>query len=138
MNKDGPRQRALDKQALIDAERDKKAAAEAEKKQAAEWAVGAKDNSRAKVAEEKEAERMRKAAELAAIVAQDEAELGGVKTVKKIKKKGKDDFDLLNAALASAPKTKAQKEAELKKKQSEERQKAEKLAREQKEARLKV
>lgn len=70
--------------------------------------------------------------------AEDEAELGGIKTVKKVKKKGKDDFDLLNAALAVAPKSKAQKEAEEKKKLLEERKKADDAAREAKEARLKV
>jgi hypothetical protein len=75
---------------------------------------------------------------LAALIAQEEAELGGVKQVKKVKKKGKDDFDLLNAALAATPKTKAQKDAELKKKIQEDRVKSEEAAREAKEARLKV
>ena len=70
--------------------------------------------------------------------AEEEAELGGIKTAKKVKKKGKDDFDLLNAALAVAPKSKAQKEAEEKKKILEERKKADEAAREAKEARLKV
>ena len=75
---------------------------------------------------------------IAALKAQEEAELGGIKSVKKTKKKGKDDFDLLNAALASAPKSKAQKEAEEKKKQLEEKKKAEEAARQAKEDRLKV
>ena len=58
--------------------------------------------------------------------------------MKKTKKKGKDDFDLLNAALATAPKSKAQKESEQKKKEQEERIKIEEAAREAKEAQRKV
>lgn len=80
----------------------------------------------------------RKVAELEAIKAQDEADVSGVKQVKKTKKKGKDDFDMLNAALAAAPKTKAQKDAELKKKEKDEQLKAEAAVREAKEAQRKV
>lgn len=45
----------------------------------------------------------------AALLAADEESSAKVKTASKTKKKGKDDFDMLNAALASQPKTKAQK-----------------------------
>lgn len=117
---------------------EKRTAEEKEKLDAAEWSVGAKNDSKAKLHEEKEAEKIRKAAELAAIKAADEAALGDVKTVKKTKKKGKDDFDLLNAALANAPKTKAQKDAELKKKEQEIRLKAEEEVRLAKEAKRAV
>ena len=56
----------------------------------------------------------------------------------KTKKKGKDDFDALNDALAKMPKTKAQKEAEAKKKADEDRKMKEEEARIAKEARLKA
>ena len=59
-----PKEKALEKKALAEAEKEKKASAEREKAVAQEWAVGAKDNSKAKQAEEKEAEKLRKAAEL--------------------------------------------------------------------------
>ena len=45
---------------------------------------------------------------------------------KTAKKKGKDDFDMLNAALSSQPKTKLQKEKEAKAKALEEKKKEEK------------
>ena len=45
----------------------------------------------------------------AQLMAEEESALASIKTAPKTKKKGKDEFDLLNAALASAPKTKAQK-----------------------------
>ena len=56
-------------------------------------------------------ERLRKAKEKKELEEADNAGLASV-VVKKsaTKKKGKDDLDMLNAALASAPKTKAQKE----------------------------
>ena len=65
---------------------------------------------------------------MAALLKEDEA-THPTTVGKKPKKKGKDDFDLLNAALASAPKTKAQKQQELKKKQDEQRRKEEDEAR---------
>ena len=65
---------------------------------------------------------------MAAILKEDEATHPAT-VGKKPKKKGKDDFDLLNAALAAAPKTKAQKQQELKKKQDEQRRKEEEEAR---------
>jgi hypothetical protein len=65
-----------------------------------------------------------------------EEEEASVKSIsKKPKKKGKDDFDLLNAALAAAPKTKAQKAAEEKKRAEEQRRKQEAENREKKEER---
>lgn len=50
----GPKAKALEKQAVLQAEREAKAKQEEERKAAAEWAVGAKDDSRHKAAEEKE------------------------------------------------------------------------------------
>ena len=130
--------KALDRQAAIEAERERKQNEENEKKSSIEWSVGTKDSSRSKAMEEKEAEKQRNLAEKAAALAADEASTSGIKKIAKTKKKGKDDFDLLNQALKAAPKTKAQKEAEAAKLQAEERKKADELAREKKAARLKV
>ena len=73
---------------------------------------------------------MKKKQEVAALLAAEEASATGtVFKVKKPKKKGKDDLDKLNEALASAPKTKAQKLAEEKKKAAELKRKKEEEAR---------
>lgn len=134
-----PKQKAQDKQEQLEAARQQKAAEEAERKAAAEWSVGAKTGGKAQEAEEKEALKRQKAAEKAAALAEDEAMLSGVvKVGKPAKKKGKDDFDLLNAALANQPKTKAQKDAEAKKKLADEQKRKEAEAREQREAKAKV
>ena len=61
-----------------------------------------------------------------------------MKKVAKTKKKGKDDFDMLNATLAKMPKTKAMKDAEAKAIVDAERKVKEAAAREAKEAKLKV
>lgn len=68
---------------------------------------------------------------MADLLAAEEAALAGTvfKVKKAPKKKGKDDFDKLNEALASVPKTKAQKLAEEKKKQAELKRKKEEEAR---------
>ena len=50
----GPKAKALEKQAVLQAERDAKAREEEERKAAAEWAVGSKDDAKLKAAEEKE------------------------------------------------------------------------------------
>jgi len=107
----GPRAKAMAKKAALEAERAGQAAAAAEAAEAASWEVGAKKDKTA----DKEAEKLRKAAEKAALLAEDDAGLAEV-TVKKAKnkKKGKDDFADLSAALAAAPKTAAQKAAERK------------------------
>lgn len=115
-----------------------KARAAKDKEDAASWAVGAKSNAKAKELEDKDAEKRQKAAEKAALLAAEEAELSNVVRTVKTKKVGKDDFDLLNAALAKQPKTKAQKDAEEKKKKDEERKKKEAEARELKEQQRKV
>jgi hypothetical protein len=81
---------------------------------------------------------LRKAAEKLALNAADEESNSEVKKVAKTKKKGKDDFDLLNATLAKMPKTKAMKDAEAKAIVDAERKKKDAEAREAKEARLKV
>ena len=59
-----PKEKALEKKALNEAEKARKAEEEREKKEVAEWNVGAKDNARARAAEEKEAERIKKANDL--------------------------------------------------------------------------
>ena len=100
--------------------------------------MGAKDNSKAKLSEDKEAEKLRKAAEKLALNAADEESNSDIKKIAKTKKKGKDDFDLLNAAIAKMPKTKAMKDAEAKAIVDAERKKKDVEAREAKEARLKV
>eukprot|EP01040_Poterioochromonas_malhamensis_P014939 gene14939-16629_t len=127
------KQKALLKQADQEAARKQREEEEKEKREAAAWKVGAKDDARSRAEEEKEAEKRRKAAEKAALQAAEEAELSGVARTGKPKKKGKDDFDMLKAALAQQPKTKAQKAAEEKKKQDEERRKKEEEARLKKE-----
>jgi hypothetical protein len=123
------KQRRLDQQAANEAARSAKAAADAERIEAASWADGAKSNAKQRAMEEKEMERARRQAEVSALQAAEESDLGTITVKKKTKKKGKDDFDLLNAALAAAPKTKAQKEKEAKQKELAERKK--KMAAEQ-------
>lgn len=134
----GPKAKALDKKAQLEEAAALKAQQEREKADAAAWSVGAKDNSKDAAKAAAEAEKLRKAAEKASLLAEEEAMLGGVAKVKAPKKKGKDDFDMLNAALANQPKTKAQKEAEAKKKLLEEQKTKEDEARAAKEARLKA
>lgn len=90
------------------------------------------------MSEDKEAEKLRKAAEKLALNAADEESTSDVKKAAKTKKKGKDDFDMLNATLAKMPKTKAMKDAEAKAIVDAERKKKDADAREAKEARLKV
>lgn len=134
-----PKQSALEKKEALEAERARKAADDAERQEAASWAVGAKDNSRQKDLEDKEALKRQKAADKAALLAADEESLSSiVKTGKPKKAKGKDDFAMLNAALANQPKTKAQKEADAKKAEAEERKRKEAEIREQKEAQMKA
>ena len=133
-----PKARAEATKAAAEDRANQKAAADAEAQEASIWSMGAKDNSKAKAAEDKDEEKRRKAAEKAALLAAEEAEMSGVKREVKTKKKGKDDFDQLNAALSLQPKTKAQKDAEAKKKAMEEQKAKEAKAREEKEARLKA
>jgi hypothetical protein len=69
---------------------------------------------------------------MAELLAADEANISASGTIAKkkaTKKKGKDDFDKLNEALAAVPKTKAQKLAEEKKKAAELKRKKEEEAR---------
>lgn len=120
-----PKDKNLEKKALAQAEKDAKAAAEAERADAAAWGVGAnaKAAARQKEAEDKAAAKAAKKAETDRLLAADSA--GVAVASKKTKKKGKDDFDKLNAALAAVPKTKAQKEAEAAAKRKEESMKQE-------------
>lgn len=133
-----PKQKALEKKAENEAARKQKEDHDAELREQASWAVGTKDSRKQREDEEKEAEKRRRAAEKAALEASEQAELGQIQRTGKPKKKGKDDFDFLNAALANQPKTKAQKDAEKKKQQEEERRKKEAEAAELREARRKV
>lgn len=134
----GPKQKALDKREENEDKKILKAQAEEAQREAAEWKIGAKDSSKSKANEDKEAEKLRKAAEKLALNEADEESNAGIKIKKATKKKGKDDFDMLNASIAKMPKTKAMKEAEAKALEAEERKKKEAAAREVKEARLKV
>jgi hypothetical protein len=103
---------ALEKKAAAQAVKDDRKAADDERVEAATWDVGAnsKGAAKQKEAEEKAAAKAAKKAETETLLAT-EATAAPV-AAKKTKKKGKDDFDKLNAALAAVPKTKAQKEAE--------------------------
>lgn len=124
-----PKQKALEKQSQLEADKETKRQLEEEKRLAAEWSVGSnsKEMSKQKELEDKEMAKRQKAQDMAALLAAEEAELGGIVKVKtgQKKKKEKDDFDLLNAALKTQPKTKAQKEAEQKKKELEEQKQRE-------------
>lgn len=134
------KEKNLAKKAQAQQEKDNAATAAAEAAEAASWDVGAKKDK--KGAAEKEAEKLKKAADKAAALAEEDAVLASVVVKKgstKKAKKGKDDFAELQAALASAPKTAAQKAAERKAaeqaKKKEERMKAEQDAKAAKEAR---
>jgi hypothetical protein len=130
-----PPKGATRKDQIKNSQMEKEAAVHAvkEARDAKNWEVGAKDNSKSLQSAEKDAEKARKAKEKAALEAQENASMGASK-VKKTKKKGKDDFDLLNAALAKQPKTKAQKEAEERQKVIDEKKKKDEIARKAKEA----
>jgi len=82
------------------------------------WNEGAnkKKAKKAGMEDEKQAEKMRKAKEMKELMEADDQSMP-TKNVKKSKKKKDDDFAALQAALKSAPKTKAQKEAERKEEQ---------------------
>jgi hypothetical protein len=133
-----PKQKALDKKEKLESDRQELARAELERREAAEWSVGARDDSKVKKQEEAEILKRQKAAEKAALLAAEESDLSKVVVKKKAAKKEQGDLALLNKALAEAPKTQAQKAAELKKRQDEERKKDEEEKRLAKEERLKV
>jgi len=123
MPKDGPKQKALAKAEANMSAQAEKDAQDAEQEAQADWSVGAKGKGKKAAASEgAEAERVRQAVLKREAREADDADVAGL-VVKKgatKKKKGKDDFDLLNAALKTAPKSKAQREAEDKKKKEEE------------------
>lgn len=115
-------QAANARKAAAQMEKDAIAQKQREKEEAAAWEVGSnkRGENRKKEAEAKADEQLRKKQEMAALLAAEEASNNGtVFKGKKVKKKGKDDFDLLNEALATQPKSKAQKLAEEKKKAAE-------------------
>lgn len=117
------------------AEMEKEAAAQKqrEKEDAASWEVGSdmRGKNKKAQADQKADEQLRKKQEMAELLAAEEANMAGsvFKKPKPVKKKGKDDLDKLNEALAGAPKTKAQKLAEEKKKAAELKRKKEEAAR---------
>jgi len=125
-----PKQKALERLALKEAEMLKKAEEEEERRQQTIWSIGADTKGAAKQAKKaaEETEKARKAKEKADLLAADEASAPSSKGVKKKKNVKGDDLDLLNQALAAAPKTKKQKEMERKKKEQEERKKKEAAA----------
>lgn len=134
-----PKQKALDKQAQNEALKQQKAVEDAERAESAAWSVGAKDSAKQKQREDEEILKRQKVAEKAALEAAEEAELSGIQRKgKPTKKKGKDDFDFLKAALAQQPKTKAQKDAEERQKQAEERKLREAQIKEEKERQRQV
>jgi hypothetical protein len=120
----GGKKAALEKKAAVESEKEAANDAKKEAADAEDWSVGAKDSKKSNAKQEQEAERLRKQREKQQLEEMDNLENSGVKSSKKPTKKKKDDFDLLNLALAKAPKSKAQKEAEEKKKKMEEDKKA--------------
>lgn len=112
---------AMEKKAAAQSVKDAKAAAEREKQLQAEWSKGAnnKGAARSQAAAEKADELARKKREKAALLAEEEANMGSgkVKKVPTLSKKGKkkkNDLSLLEDALVSGAekKQKAKKRAE--------------------------
>ena len=93
-----------------------------------------KKAKKAELENEKQAEKMRKAKEMKELMEADEENLPS-KNVKKSKKKKDDDFAALQAALNSAPKTKAQKEAERREEQRKQQKREHKEKQEEMERR---
>jgi len=125
--KKNPKAAAEERQAALQAERDAKDARDREASESEAWSVGAdsRSASRQKELEDKALAKAQKKAEKDLLLAEEESSIGAAKKAPKAKKVKDDAFAELNAALASAPKTKAQKLAEEKKKQDEERRKRE-------------
>lgn len=80
-----PKERAASAAALKEEKASQKAAADAEAREASIWAIGGKDNSKLKAMEDKDEEKRRKAAEKAALLAAEDADLSGVKREVKTK-----------------------------------------------------
>ena len=122
----------MERAAQKEAQKALKEAEEEELRQQTIWSVGSnkKGAAKAAAAEAKAAEKARKAKEKLDLQAADEA---SVATVKKTKKKGKDDH--LDRALKVAPKSKAVMEADKKKQEKDARRKAQQEAEEAKAAR---
>ena len=119
------KKKAIAKKDENEAERAALKAKADEAAEAATWESGAKDSKKLASKADAEAEKLRKAKEKKDLEAADAEMLAGVVSKKtNVKKKKGDDFDMLQAALAAAPKTKAQKEAEAKKKAEEDAKKA--------------
>lgn len=151
MPKEGPRQKAAARAAANEAEKAAREAEQEELRQQTIWAVGSdkKGAKKQQSAQNKAEEQARKAKEKADLLAAEEEATSGIKREKPNKPakggaKKKDNFDALQAALASRPKTKAEKEKERKAREKELQQKkdleaqkakAERLAKEEKERR---
>tara|TARA_B100000886_G_scaffold220664_2_gene153382 strand:- start:18244 stop:18939 length:696 start_codon:yes stop_codon:yes gene_type:complete len=100
------------------------------------WSQGTnkKADKKAQLENEKQMEKMQKAKEKQELLKADEESTSNIKvTAKKGKKSKTDDFAMLNQSLASAPKTKKQKEQEEKIKEQLERKKIEEKIKHQKE-----
>jgi hypothetical protein len=138
--KKDPRAAAMERNKEKEMEAQRRAAQEAERREAASWQDGADSRTQSKLKdqEDKAAAKAAKRAEMAALLASEEDSNSTITSKKAPKKKNKDDFDLLNEALAKAPKTKAQLEKEAKKKADDDRRTAEENARRQKEEQRKV
>jgi hypothetical protein len=133
------RQRALEKKAINDAEKEAREQAKADAALAKEWEVGSKNNSKQKAKEEAEMAKLKKKQEMADLLAEDAAAAASGGAGKVTKKKGADkDLEMFKAALNSQPKSKAEKEKERKEKEKELRKKKEDEAKELKEAKLAV
>lgn len=128
------RQRALDKKALNEAEKQAKEEVRAEAERAKEWSIGAKDATKAKAKEDAEMAKLKKKQEMQALLAEDAAAVASSPAGKVTKKKGADkDLELFKAALSAQPKSKAEKEKEKK-----EKEKALKRQKEEEAAKLKL
>jgi hypothetical protein len=92
---------------------------------------------KAALAQEKAAEKVKKAQEVAALLEEEEQQATASKVTKQKKKKD-ENLSMLDAALASVPKSKAEKERERKKKDLEMKKKKDEEARQAKAARLKA
>lgn len=103
------------------------------------WSQGTnkKGDKKAQLENEKQMEKIQKAKEKQELLQADEESTSNIKvTAKKGKKSKTDDFAMLNQSLASAPKTKKQKEQEEKIKEQLERKKHEEKIKHQKEQEL--
>ena len=111
---------ALDRKAQAQEEQDRKIAEQHAREEEASWAVGSNEKAAARQRELDEKAAAKAAAKaLSNSLLEQEIQSVAVAGQKKTKKKGKDDVDKLNEALAAMPMSKAQKEAAAAKKRKE-------------------